>query len=140
IFWAYLMWSQFLVIWYGNIPEETGFVFQRLWGEWMPVARIVFIGMFLLPFWGLLFIAAKKSPLVLGLFALVSASSLWLERYLLVLPSITAGSGPIFGLPELGPTLLMLGLFLFCYAWFGRTYPMVSPRLAQIAADYEALH
>ncbi len=140
IFWAYLMWSQFLVIWYGNIPEETGFVFQRLWGEWMPVARLVFIGMFLLPFWGLLFIAAKKSPLVLGLFCLVSTSSLWLERYLLVLPSITAGSGPIFGLPELGPTLLMLGLFLFCYAWFGRTYPMVSPRLAQIAAEHEARH
>lgn len=140
IFWAYLMWSQFLVIWYGNIPEETGFVFQRLWGEWMPVARIVFIGMFLLPFWGLLFIAAKKSPLVLGLFALVSVVSLWIERYLLVLPSITAGSGPLFGLPELGPTLLLLGLFLFCYALFGRTYPMVSPRLAEIAADYEALH
>ena len=37
VFWAYLMWAQFLVIWYGNMPEETGFVFARLWGPWLPV-------------------------------------------------------------------------------------------------------
>src|SRR2546428_10607611 len=37
VFWAYLMWSQFLVIWYGNLPEETFFVFYRLWGPWGPL-------------------------------------------------------------------------------------------------------
>ena len=37
VFWTYLMWAQFLVIWYGNLPEETGFVFARLWGPWFPV-------------------------------------------------------------------------------------------------------
>src|SRR2546428_2457288 len=36
VFWAYLMWSQFLVIWYGNLPEETFFVFYRLVGPWKP--------------------------------------------------------------------------------------------------------
>ena len=39
VFWTYLMWAQFLVIWYGNLPEETGFVFARLWGDWLPVGR-----------------------------------------------------------------------------------------------------
>ena len=39
VFWTYLMWAQFLVIWYGNLPEETGFVFARLWGHWLPVGR-----------------------------------------------------------------------------------------------------
>ncbi len=140
VFWAYLMWSQFLVIWYGNLPEETGFVFARLWGEWMPIGRAVFVGMFLLPFWGLLFVAAKKTPLILGTFALVSFSSLWLERYLLVLPSVTKEHGPVFGLPEAGPTLLMLGLFLFCYANFARRFPMISPRLAEITLGLEHQH
>ncbi len=140
VFWAYLMWSQFLVIWYGNMDEETGFVFARLWGEWMPIGRAVFVGMFLLPFWGLLFVAAKRTPLVLGLFALVSFSSLWLERYLLVLPSVTKEHGPVFGLPELGPTLLMLGLFLLCYAVFARRFPMISPRLAEITLAAEQHH
>ncbi|MBL8989252.1 MAG: hypothetical protein JNJ80_23455 [Gemmatimonadetes bacterium] len=140
MFWAYLMWSQFLVIWYGNMPEETGFVFARLWGSWMPVGRMVFIGMFLLPFWGLLFVGAKKSPFFLGLFALVSFTSLWVERYLLVLPSVTKEAGPVVGLPEVGPTLLLLGLFLFCFASFGRAFPMISPRLAEITLGLEAQH
>ncbi|MFN0181978.1 MAG: hypothetical protein ACKVZ0_24510 [Gemmatimonadales bacterium] len=138
VFWTYLMWSQFLVIWYGNLPEETGFVFTRLWGEWLPIGRAVFIGMFLVPFFGLLFVAAKKTPLTLGLFALISFSSLWLERYLLVLPSVTAEAGPVFGLPEVGPTAIMLGLFLFCHAQFARRFPMVSPRLAVLTLTIEA--
>ncbi|MGE0556071.1 MAG: hypothetical protein AB7R55_21795 [Gemmatimonadales bacterium] len=140
VFWAYLMWSQFLVIWYGNLHEETGFVFARLWGPWLPIGRAVFVGMFLVPFWGLLFVAAKRTALTLGLFATVSLLSLWLERYLLVLPSITHEPGPVFGLLELGPTALMLGLFLVCYALFGRRFPMVSPRLAEITLAKEAAH
>src|SRR6266571_4236847 len=43
VFWAYLMWSQFLVIWYGNLPEETYFIFYRLTGAWRPVGVAVFL-------------------------------------------------------------------------------------------------
>jgi len=140
VFWAYLMWAQFLVIWYGNLPEETGFVFARLWGPWLPVGRWVLLGMFVIPFWGFLFVAAKKSPLILGFFATVSLVSLWLERYLLVAPSVTAEPGPVFGLPELGPLLMFLGAFLLAYGVFARTFPMVSPRLAAIALAKEQGH
>ncbi|MBM4187334.1 MAG: hypothetical protein FJ206_08490 [Gemmatimonadetes bacterium] len=140
VFWTYLMWSQFLVIWYGNLPEETGFVFARLWGDWMPVGRAVFVGMFLVPFFGLLFVATKKTQVTLGLFAAISFVSLWVERYLLVLPSVTAEHGPVFGLPEVGPTALMLGLFLLCHALFARRFPMISPRLALTTLTIEAEH
>ncbi len=140
VFWAYLMWAQFLVIWYGNLPEETGFVFARLWGPWLSVGRLVFLGMFLIPFWGLLFVAAKKSPFVLGLFATVSLVALWLERYLLVTPSVTPAAGPVFGLAELGPLLGYLGFFLLAYGLFARTFPMVSPRLASITLTEERKH
>jgi len=140
VFWTYLMWSQFLVIWYGNLPEETGFVFARLWGPWLPVGRWVFLGMFLIPFWGLLFVAAKKSPFVLGLIATVSLTALWLERYLLVTPSVTPVAHPAFGMPEAGPLLLFLGGFLVCYAIFARMFPMISPRLATITLQQERKH
>jgi hypothetical protein len=140
VFWAYLMWAQFLVIWYGNLPEETGFVFARLWGPWLPVGRAVFLGMFLIPFFGLLGVQPKKTPFTFGLFATISVCSLWLERYLLVLPSVTREPGPTFGLPELGPTLLFLGLFLLAYGIFARTFPMVSPRLAEITLESERGH
>jgi hypothetical protein len=140
VFWTYLMWAQFQVIWYGNLPEETGFVFSRLWGEWVPVARLVFLGMFVIPFIGLLGVAPKKARPTLALFAAISLVALWLERYILVLPSVTQYEGPVFGLPELGPTLLFAGLYLIAYALFARTFPMVSPRLAEITLHREVGH
>jgi hypothetical protein len=140
VFWAYLMFAQFLVIWYGNLPEETGFVFARLWGAWLPIGRAVFLGMFVIPFVGLLGVLPKKNPALLSLFTGVSLVALWLERYLLIVPSVTGEDGPVFGLPELGPTLLFVGLFLVCYGLFARTFPMVSPRLAEITIDGERGH
>lgn len=140
VFWTYLMWSQFLVIWYGNLPEETGFVFARLWGPWRPIGAAVGAGVFIVPFAGLLGVAPKKAPVTLGLIATISLCALWLERYLMITPSVTLEPGPVFGLPELGPILLFAGLFLFCYALFARVFPMVSPRLAMITLEKEASH
>lgn len=140
VFWAYLMFAQFLVIWYGNLPEETGFVFARLWGSWLPIGRAVFLGMFVIPFIGLLGVTPKKFPATMALFAAVSLVALWLERYLMVMPSVTELAGPTFGLPELGPTLLMTGLFFLAYGLFARRFPMVSPRLAEITVTAERHH
>jgi len=57
-----------------------------------------------------------------------------------VMPSVTALSGPRFQLPEAGPTLLFLGLYLLTYALFARTFPMISPRLAEITLERERGH
>ncbi len=140
VFWTYLMWAQFQVIWYGNLPEETGFVFSRLWGHWVPVARLVFLGMFVVPFFGLLGVGPKKARVTLGLFAAISLAALWLERYLMIVPSVTPLEGPVLGVPEIGPTLLFAGLYLVAYALFARTFPMVSPRLAEITLGRELGH
>jgi hypothetical protein len=140
VFWTYLLWAQFLVIWYGNLPEETGFVFARLWGHWLPVGKAVFIGMFVVPFIGLLGVAPKKFRPTLALFASISLCALWLERYLLVMPSVSAAPGPQVGVPEVGATLLFLGFYLLTYALFARTFPMVSPRLAEITLNRELGH
>ena len=140
VFWAYLMWAQFLVIWYGNMPEETGFVYARLWGHWLPLGRLVLFGMFIVPFFGLLGVVPKKTRATLGFFTTVSLLALWLERYLLVVPSVSPLPGPAFGVPELGPTFLMAGLFLLMYAAFARTFPMVSPRLAETTINRELGH
>ena len=140
VFWTYLGWAQFLVIWYGNLPEETGFVFSRMWGPWRPLAWAVLFGMFIIPFFGLLGVAPKKTRVTFAFFATISLVSLWLERYLLVMPSVSPLPRPVFHLPELGPTLLMAGLYLLSYALFARTFPMVSPRLAEITLDRERGH
>ncbi|HXF95943.1 MAG TPA: hypothetical protein VNI61_07545 [Gemmatimonadales bacterium] len=137
VFWAYLMWSQFLVIWYGNLPEETHFVFYRLWGPWLPVGTAVFLMVFVIPFVGLLGVKPKKYAPTLAGFTLVSLAGIWLERYLEVVPSINHGAGPAIGVPELGVALFYFGLFLLGLAWFAGRYPMLSPRLAADTIERE---
>ena len=134
VFWAYTMFSQVLVIWYGNLQEETAFIFYRFWGAWRPISILVGILVFLVPFWGLIFVKSKITPFTFTLFSFISLSGMWLERYLLVQPSLTEG-GPQFGIPEFGVTLGFLGLFLLAYGTFARAFPMISPRLAARAAE-----
>ncbi len=137
VFWAYLMWSQFLVIWYGNLPEETYFIFYRLYGVWRPVGIAVFLLVFVIPFIGLLGMKPKLyAPTMVG-FALVSLAGIWLERYLEVVPAINHGTGPAIGLPEISVTLFFGGLFFMSWAWFARKYPIISPRLAADALERE---
>jgi hypothetical protein len=83
---------------------------------------------FLIPFWGLIWVKSKITPLTFTIFVAISFVGVWLERYLLVQPSLTPG-GPAFGVPEIGITLGFLGLFLLLYGLFARALPMVSPRL-----------
>jgi hypothetical protein len=137
VFWAYLMWSQFLVIWYGNLPEETYFIFYRLYGVWRPVGIAVFLLVFVIPFIGLLGMKPKLfAPTMVG-FALVSLAGVWLERYLEVVPAINHGAGPAIGLPEIGVALFFGGLFFLSWAWFASRYPIISPRLAADALERE---
>jgi len=137
VFWAYLMWSQFLVIWYGNLPEETFFIFYRLIGPWKPVGIAVFLLVFVIPFVGLLGVRPKKHAPTLVTFALASLIGVWLERYLEIVPSINGGADPAIGAPEVGVTLLFGGLFLLSIGWFGARYPMLSPRLAADTLERE---
>jgi hypothetical protein len=137
VFWAYLMFSQVLVIWYGNLREETSYIFYRLWGEWRPISVLVFLMVFLVPFWGLIWVKSKITPFTFALFSAISLSGIWLERFLLVQPSLTE-TGPTFGLPEIGVTAGFLGLYLLSYGWFAKTFPMVSPRLAKEAEEFHS--
>ena len=50
ILWAYMFWSQYLVIWYGDLAEETEFIYHRMHGPWAPVAWTVFALCFVVPF------------------------------------------------------------------------------------------
>ena len=137
VFWAYLMWSQFLVIWYGNLPEETFYIFYRLIGPWRPIGVAVFLLVFVIPFIGLLGARPKKHAPTFVAFALTSLAGIWLERYLEIVPSINRGAGPALGIPEFAVAALFGGLFLLSLGWFGARYPMLSPRLAADTLERE---
>ncbi len=127
VFWAYLFWSQYIVIWYGNLPYEQVFLIRLVQEPYLGLSLLVLFSLFVLPFFGLLGARPKKSPAILGGFALLVLAGLWIERYLLIYPTLYPDVETlVLGLPELGVGLLMLGLLMASVAWFGTRYPLMQ--------------
>jgi Ni/Fe-hydrogenase subunit HybB-like protein len=96
IFWAYLFWSQYLTIWYGDLPQETAFALRRAQAGWGPLVLTVIGLVFAVPFVLLLNPRGRKSARVLEGVIVVQLAGLWLNCHLLVVPSLTApGTSPI---------------------------------------------
>ena len=87
-FWGYLTFGQYLVIWYGNLGEETHWMRLRLIQPWEGLTLTTVGLMFVLPFFGLLSRAAKVFLPTMVLFASSTIFGLWLHRYLEVYPSV----------------------------------------------------
>jgi hypothetical protein len=123
-FWGYLTFGQYLVIWYGNLGEETHWMRLRLIEGWR-IPTLIGVGlMFVLPFFGLLSRAAKVFLPTLVLFATSSVVGLWMHRYLEVYPSIYGVVTNIpLGLWELGIAVGLLGVWGFCYLSFMDAFP-----------------
>jgi hypothetical protein len=61
IFWAYIAFSQYLLIWYANIPEETIWFLHRFEGSWGPLSFAILFGHFIIPFLVLCFRSVKRN-------------------------------------------------------------------------------
>jgi hypothetical protein len=129
-FWGYLTFGQYLVVWYGNMAEETFFMRQRLiapW-KWITVASVIMV--FVLPFFGLLSRAAKVFRPTLALFTISSLVGMWLMRYIEVYPSAYAATPSLpFGLWEIGGFLLYAGAWGWCYIAFMDAFPRMRVTL-----------
>ncbi len=125
IFWAYIWFSQFLPIWYGNLGRETIFFEQRTVNGFGPLLWAQMALVFLIPFALLLWRRPKMSSRYLSMVAVVTLVGFWLERYNLVVPSTWHGDGPPFGWTEVAITVGFLGLFGLCYS----VYASLTPKL-----------
>jgi hypothetical protein len=129
-FWGYLTFGQYLVIWYGNMGEETHWARLRLIAPWLKITMPIVFLVFVLPFLGLMSRAAKVYLPTLALFAICSLVGLWLLRYIEVYPSLHYESREApFGLYEIGVTLGYLGLWGLCYAAFMDAFPRMRVTL-----------
>jgi Ni/Fe-hydrogenase subunit HybB-like protein len=107
IFWVYLFWSQYLTIWYGDLPQETVFALRRAQGGWGPVVLTVIGLVFAVPFLMLLNPRARRSARVLEGVIILQLVGLWLNCHLLVVPTLAAvGTSPI----TVRDVLIALGL------------------------------
>ena len=126
VFWTYLFFAQYLVIWYGKLAWEQEWIIHRSGAEWGPLSLLVIVLCFIVPFAALIGRLPKTVPTWLGGVAFVALLGLWLERYLLIAPSLhEEGTATItFWEPLIG--LGFLGLFIGIVHWFLSTFPMIQ--------------
>jgi hypothetical protein len=113
------------VIWYGLLPLEQSFVIHRFTPPFRLIAQLVGLFIFVIPFFGLMGVTAKRTPAIFVTFACISLFGLWLERYLLIYPSLWIGTDKLpFGWQEVGLMLFFAGLFLASIGWFLTRFPL----------------
>ena len=140
IFWMYIFFAQYIVIWYGNLPEETQFIQARLGSQFMqdtwyfalsrleePYVRLslsAWVAIWVIPFWVLLGQRPKRTPAILGPVAAIVVVGFWLERNALIWPSLVPDDGFAWlGGIQLGIAAGFFGAFALVYLVFTRVFP-----------------
>ncbi len=140
VFWAYIGFSQFMLIWYANMPEETVYYLSRSHGGWYYVCWAVLIMKFVIPFFLLMPRGAKRCEKHMMRMACFMLVAHWLDYYLLVMPAF-APQGPVFGWIEAGIALGFFGLFALVVSFFYSRVPAMpfrDPRLSE-AMSYQVV-
>jgi len=138
IFWTYIWVCQYLLIWYGNIPEEVGHFITRTNGRWLPLFVANVLINFVVPFLGLLSVPAKTSPRRLAVIAATVLVGRWLDLYLLIMPAVSPQ-------PRFGPMEILLAaaygaLLVLLFRFHAAGAPLVPLNDPVLAADAAAAH
>ena len=138
-FWGYIAFSQYLLIWYANIPEETGWLIRRQNDGWEWISLILLFGHLFLPFFGLMSRKSRRSLTSLVFWSVWLLAMQWIDIYWNVIPQFSRNPWP--GLLDL---LLLAGMSCLAFAAFLRTASNQStvairdPRLAESLAFHNA--
>lgn len=111
IFWAYIAFSQFMLIWYANIPEETEFYLMRSHSGWLGVSVALLVFRFAVPFLALLPRDAKRNDMNLAAVSILVLVMQYLDLYWLVYPNFFDGI-PQFGFLEISIFVGFAGVFM----------------------------
>ncbi|HEY3043463.1 MAG TPA: hypothetical protein VGJ39_05540 [Vicinamibacterales bacterium] len=110
VFWAYIWFSQYMLIWYTNIPEETSYFVRRQHGAWFALFIANLFLNFVIPFCVLLRRDVKRQRQTMAVVAAIVLVGRWLDVYLMIFPGIV-GESPTLGVWEIGLTLGGIGAF-----------------------------
>ena len=133
VFWAYIWFSQYMLIWYTDIPEETSYFIRREHGAWFPLFLLNLVINFVIPFAALLRSDTKRQRQSIAIVAGIVLLGRWLDLYLMVFPGLV-GESPTFGLWELGLTLGGIGAFglvLLAVLKGAPAVPVADPELVE---------
>ena len=110
VFWTYLWFSQFMLIWYSNIPEEVVYFISRIEDYSLPFWGMVIIN-FVLPFMILVSSNFKRVSWIITMAGIIILVGHYIDVYNMIMPS-AVGDQWGFGVPELGSLMFFGGLFL----------------------------
>ncbi len=135
IFWTYVWFSQFMLIYYAHIPEETVYFMERWKGHYAPVFYLNLILNFFLPFLLLMTRDSKRHARILKVVCPIVVFGHWLDFYLMVTPG-TLGNNGSFGFLEIGLILVYFSAFLYVVLGslakaplFAKNHPMLQESL-----------
>ncbi|HLD74072.1 MAG TPA: hypothetical protein VJB34_04140 [Bdellovibrionota bacterium] len=133
VFWAYIAFSQYMLIWYGHLPEETVFFYQRSGDAWKNISLILPIGHFVIPFFLLVSRGAKRNLLTLSVGATWLILMHYVDLYWLIFPVFNKEAAP-FGLPEISGFMWAVSLVFSLTLWSFEKHalvPLKDPRLQE---------
>jgi hypothetical protein len=132
-FWAYIAFSQFLLIWIANIPEEAGWFKLRIEGPWKPLSVALFIMGFVVPFFTLLSRNLKLKPRLLAVVAVYLLIMHAVDMYWLIWPAFSP-QGPSFHWTLLTAFAGVGGIAVAGAIWLARgryTLPVKDPYISE---------
>jgi len=112
-FWMYIWFSQYMLIWYANLPEETTYFVKRMQEMWGPLFVVNLLLNWAIPFFVLLPRHTKRNPSIMLAVSVVVLVGHWLDLYLMIMPEHFAQ--PVFGVLEVGLLLFALGGGLWAF-------------------------
>ena len=120
-FWGYIAFSQYMLYWYANVPEETVWFLRRSQGGWGWVGLVTLFATFLAPFAGLISRYAKRNRKMLAFWAVWIIVAQWINLYWVVMP-------------EFSPTFTLGVMDLACFVGLGGLWLAAATRLAMGAS------
>lgn len=136
VFWAYIAFSQYMLIWYANLPEETIFYVPRAHGSWMWVSLGLLIGKFVIPFMALLSRKAKRAPMHLAVVSVWILLMQFVDMYWLIYPNYNHDE-VVFSFSEVLVFAGFWGAFLFTTTRFLSKHQIVPIKDGRV---HEAIH
>lgn len=133
VFWAYVSFSQYYLIWYGNIPEETAWYYLRFNEGWGWVGVAVLFGHFMIPFWFLMSRHMKRSRTALTIGVVWMLIMHFVDLYYMIMPTLHHHFAPHWA--DLTALLGMGGLFVAFFARRLGTDAVVAYRDPQLDAS-----
>lgn len=113
-FWAYIAFSQYLLIWYANLPEETFWFAQRWEGSWQVISLGIILVHFIIPYAGLLSQSSKMNPRRLLIMSIWILFAHYYDLYWLIMPNYNK-SGLVFGWIEIAFVLATIGAIVLLF-------------------------